>query len=164
MPASGNPRNRGYLDTEMLKDRIPLPSKRRWAAGPVAIIECTEDIPCNPCVDSCPAGAIHMSSLTAPPTVDYQACTGCTRCMDVCPGLAIFVVDISGENRAIVTVPYEMLPLPQKGQRVEALGRSGKRLGLVEVIRIRKSRGAAIVSVAVPRELAMEVRAVRVKG
>ena len=89
MPASGNPRNRGYLDTEMLKDRIPLPSKRRWAAGPVAIIECTEDIPCNPCVDSCPAGAIHMSSLTAPPTVDYQACTGCTRCAQHCPAEAI---------------------------------------------------------------------------
>jgi len=164
MPGSGNPRNSGYLSVEMLKNKIRLPSKQRWASGPVAIIECTEDIPCDPCVDSCPSGAIHMNSLTAPPTVDFQACTGCTLCMDICPGLAIFVVDVSGADQAIVSIPYEMLPLPQKGQSVEALDRRGKAVGRVEVTGIRKSRDTAIVSLAVPRDLVLEVRAIRVTG
>ncbi len=162
MPGSDNPRKIGYLTVEMLKDRIPLPSKQRWGAGPVAIIECTEDIPCDPCVGSCPSGAIHMNSLTAPPTVDFQSCTGCTLCMDICPGLAIFVVDLSRGDRTIVSVPYEMLPLPQKDQSVEALDRCGRGLGQVEVTGIRKRRGTAIVSLAVPRDLGLQVRAIRV--
>jgi Fe-S-cluster-containing hydrogenase component 2 len=141
MPGSGNPRNSGYLSVEILKNKIRLPSKQRWASGPAAIIECTEDIPCDPCVDSCPSGAIHMNSLTAPPTVDFQACTGCTLCMDICPGLAIFVVDVSGADQAIVSIPYEMLPLPQKGQSVEALDRRGRGCSLQIMRLISRTTG-----------------------
>ena len=35
-----------------------VPSKERLAKGPVAIMECFEKIPCNPCYTSCKRGAI----------------------------------------------------------------------------------------------------------
>ena len=41
--------NTGYLEYEELESIQTLPSDERYAEGPVAIIECVQEIPCNPC-------------------------------------------------------------------------------------------------------------------
>jgi len=140
-----------------------MPSAERLRKGPVAIIECVEQIPCNPCVESCPQGAITMpGGLNEIPRLDAGACTGCGLCISCCPGLAIFVVDLSGEGEtATVSLPYEFLPLPEKGQQVLALDRNGGELGPAEVIRVQKGKRVdrtPVVTIAVPREWALQAR------
>lgn len=160
------PREIGYLTYDVLKKKIGLPSRERLARGPVAIIECTEDIPCDPCVEACKLGAISKASLTTPPDIDYEKCTGCASCVDVCPGLAIFVINMNyKEGKALVSIPYEMLPVPKRGERVDALDRSGKKIGVGEIVKVRKGKGATfVVSVAIGKDLAMEARSIRIQG
>ena len=45
--------NTGYLEYEELESIQTLPSDERYAEGPVAIIECVQEIPCNPCEAAC---------------------------------------------------------------------------------------------------------------
>jgi Fe-S-cluster-containing hydrogenase component 2 len=158
------PRQLGYLPLEVIKKQIALPSKERMEKGPVVIIECVEDIPCDPCVESCNTKAIIKESLTAAPIVDYEKCTGCALCVAFCPGLAIFVVDCSREDKALVYIPYEMLPAPQKGDRGDGLDRSGKRIGSAEVAKVRKgNRGTTVLGILVEKDLAMNVRSIKIR-
>jgi Fe-S-cluster-containing hydrogenase components 2 len=60
----------------------------------LAVIECPEKIPCDPCVTSCKFGAVTKEKITSLPKVDYSKCTGCTTCVSACPGLAIFVISV----------------------------------------------------------------------
>ncbi|HNV72562.1 MAG TPA: 4Fe-4S ferredoxin, partial [Candidatus Ozemobacteraceae bacterium] len=58
-----------------------LPTPERMKKGPVAIIECFQDIPCDPCVTACPTKAIHMQSgITDKPHLEEKRCTGCGMC------------------------------------------------------------------------------------
>jgi Fe-S-cluster-containing hydrogenase component 2 len=158
------PRQLGYLPLEVIKKEIAMPSEERMRKGPVVIIECNEDIPCDPCVESCKIMAITKESLTASPIVDYEKCTGCALCVASCPGLAIFIVDNSPVEKAIVYIPHEMLPVPQKGDKGDALDRSGKRIGSAEVARVRKgTRGTTVLEIVVEKDLAMNVRAIRIR-
>jgi len=157
------PRQLGYLPLEVIKKEIAMPSKIRMEKGPVVIIECDEDIPCDPCVESCKIKAIIKESLTAPPSVDYEKCTGCALCVAACPGLAIFVVDNSREDKALVYIPYEMLPAPKKGNKGDALDRCGKRIGSAEVAKVQKgTRGTTVLVILVEKDLAMNVRSIRI--
>jgi Fe-S-cluster-containing hydrogenase component 2 len=158
------PRQLGYLPLEVIKGKISLPSEDRMKKGPVVIIECDEDIPCDPCLESCKLKAIIKESLTAVPIVDYEKCTGCALCVASCPGLAIFVVDCSREDKALVYIPYEMLPAPQKGDRGDALDRSGKRIGSAEVAKVRKeNRGTTVLGILVEKDLVMNVRSIKIR-
>jgi Fe-S-cluster-containing hydrogenase component 2 len=163
-------RGQALTDDEL---KAQLPPVERLRQGPVAIIECIEQIPCNPCVDSCPRGAITMpGGLNQIPQLDVEACTGCGLCISSCPGLAIFVVDLSGVgtvagkvDAASVSLPYEFLPLPEKGQQVLALDRTGRELGPATVIRIRAGKRVdrtSVVTIAVPMEWAQRARQIKI--
>jgi hypothetical protein len=41
------------------EDSPTIPDARRRAMGPVVVIECFEEIPCDPCHDACNQGAIE---------------------------------------------------------------------------------------------------------
>jgi len=157
------PRQLGYLPLEVIKETLAIPSEKRMKEGPVVIIECNEDIPCDPCVESCKLKAIAKESLTSVPTVDYEKCTGCALCVASCPGLAIFVVDNSREDKAIVYIPYEMLPVTREGDKGDALDRSGEKIGSAEVAKVRKgTRGTTILGILVEKDLAMNVRSFKI--
>jgi len=142
-------------------EEIRVPSEEQLKRG-VAITECIQEIPCNPCVDACPVDAISMENINSPPLVDYDKCTGCAQCAAVCPGLAIFIVKLE-EEKALVTLPYEFLPLPEKGDEVKALDREGKEVGKAIARRvIKKKDRTCLVTVEVDKELAMVVRNIRV--
>jgi len=140
---------------------LRIPSDEQLERG-VAITECVQDIPCNPCVDACPVNAISMETINSPPIVDFDRCTGCAQCVAVCPGLAIFVVK-KEEKAARITMPYEFIPLPEKGDRVRAIDREGNDVGDAEFLRgVKKKDGAYLVTVQVDAGLAMAVRNIRV--
>ena len=99
--------------------------------GPHAVIECTEEIPCNPCCTACPQGAITMAEgLSSLPCLNRGKCTGCGLCIPCCPGQAIFVSDdtYSG-SEGLLSLPYEFTPLPIVGQSVILTDRRGRPVG-----------------------------------
>lgn len=128
----------------------------------MAVIECIQNIPCDPCAYICKFEAIRKSSFVNPPVVDYDKCTGCGECVAACPGLAIFVVNLKYKNdKALVTIPYELLPTPKRGEIYEALDREGKPVGEARIIGVKKVKdGTAVVTMAVEKRLAMIVRSI----
>jgi Fe-S-cluster-containing hydrogenase component 2 len=154
----------GYLEEGYLKiEDITVPPEERFTKGRVAVIECVQNIPCNPCVDSCPSDAITMGdSINNTPVIDFELCNGCGNCVANCPGLAIFIIDKTfEEERAQIGMPCEFLPLPEKGEIVDLLNRMGKICGKGEVVKVRNSKAqdrTPIVFIAMDKELVMTAR------
>ncbi len=143
-----------------------IPSAEILARGPVVIVECFQDIPCDPCAAGCPSGAIlPFQDINDQPEVDYSKCTGCGLCIASCPGLAIFVVDMNYSSaEALIKIPYEMLPLPEKGQIVSGLDRSGQKRADVKVTKVLKTRNKTnVITILVPKDLAMVIRNIKVE-
>ena len=61
-------------------------------------------------------------------------------------------------DEALVTIPYELFPIPKKGETWEALDREGKKVGEAKIVAVRVKNRTAVVTVAVKKHLAMEVR------
>jgi Fe-S-cluster-containing hydrogenase component 2 len=153
----------GVLSAEELAKLPGMPSEERVLRGPVVVIECGQEIPCNPCEGLCRQGAIAVGDpITNLPVLDADKCTGCGLCIAGCPGQAIFVVDMTySEAEATVAMPYEFLPLPQKGQAVEGLDREGQLICSGRVVKVLNPKGfdrTPVVTVAVPQGCAMSVR------
>lgn len=153
------------VPTEENLEKI-YPDKKRLAQGPVVIIECFQKIPCDPCAISCKFGAIKpFKDINDLPQVDFDKCTGCGVCISSCPGLAIFVLDENySESESLIKLPYEMLPLPQKEEEVNALDRTGNALCKVKVVKVQKIKNKTnIVSIIVPKNLSRKIRSIKVE-
>lgn len=158
----------GNLSREEVEQLPGVPSKERLQKGPVVVIECAQEIPCDPCVDACVRGAIHIDgSITLLPVLVEDSCSGCGVCIAVCPGQAIFVVDATySEVEGTVQMPYEYVPLPHVGEEVDGLNRAGEAVCRAHILRIltpKKYDRTAVLTVAVPKDMVMEVRSVRVR-
>jgi Fe-S-cluster-containing hydrogenase component 2 len=138
---------------------LTLPTDKQLKKG-VVIIECVQEIPCDPCVAICPVNAISMKDINDIPEVDYNKCTGCKRCVGICPGLAIFVVKVE-DDKALITLPYEFLPIPKVGDNVTVLDREGKPRGTAKIIKVIRSKKTTVVTIEVEKDLAMEVRNIK---
>lgn len=168
-------RETGVPNIEDMMDVVP--PIERLKSGPVAVIECFQEIPCNPCYTSCPTEAIGgMDNINNVPVLDYDKCIGCGTCITACPGLAIFVVDylrqssvsreaeddkISLKESSIIRIPYEFIPLPNEGDIVTALNREGTPVGEAKVFKVQRGKGknkTTVVWLEVDRGLVMEVR------
>lgn len=138
------------------------------------VMHCTQEIPCNPCAAVCPIGAIHIDEQDIRQVPAYIAeqlgtvCIRCEKCVNVCPGLAITLVDRRGESdQALVTVPHELgRAFIRKGDAVLAVDLVGKALGHFEVVRVRSGKAmdrTIMVKLRVPRELARAIAGIRVQ-
>jgi len=155
----------GVLDLDKLRVDGLYPSDERIAAGPVAVLECMQKIPCNPCEQACPYGFIQIGEdITEFPRLD-PSCTGCGLCLPSCPGLCVFILDGSySETEATVTLPFELLPLPRTGEAVDALDRRGHGVCGGRIVRVRTVRAGELchsVTVAVPKSFVHDVRHIR---
>ncbi|MCL2378091.1 MAG: (2Fe-2S)-binding protein [Defluviitaleaceae bacterium] len=144
-----------------------FPNDQRLLKGPVAVIECFQSIPCDPCAAACPRGAIQtFDDINDRPVIDNDKCNGCILCMTKCPGLAIMVVDMTwSSNRALIKMPYEFRPLPEKGQTVHALDREGTPVAEAEVIQVLNTKNmnkVPVVSIAVDKQLVKTIRNFRI--
>ncbi|MCM8789165.1 MAG: 4Fe-4S binding protein [Candidatus Omnitrophica bacterium] len=142
---------------ETLYTKTPgFPSEQRIKKGPVAIIECTQDIPCNPCETVCPRKAITVGlPITNLPELDEEKCSGCGLCVSWCPGLAIFILNYNfDETNASLTIPYELLPMPEKGEKIRCLDRNGKYVckGIINrVLHPAKDDGTSLITFCFPK-------------
>ncbi|MCU0522720.1 MAG: FAD-dependent oxidoreductase, partial [Anaerolineae bacterium] len=148
----------------------------------IPVFHCTQEIPCNPCTAVCPQGLIQIpgddiralpvfvGSLEGLSRADQsradQGCIGCERCVAICPGLAITLVDTRDRpGHATVSLPYELSTEGLvAGDRVAVVGETGASLGDAIVIGIRPARrtGTSIIRVEVPLMIAAQVVGIRV--
>ncbi len=146
----------GYLGPEDLE----LPSEDRMREKPVAVVECPQEIPCDPCKVHCPVDAVKMEDLNDTPRVDFDQCTGCSICVQKCPGLAVFMVQIINDE-AKITLPYEF-ELPDEEEIVDALNRKGEKVCEGEVVNIISKEetvgDTALVTLKIPRNYIENVR------
>jgi Fe-S-cluster-containing hydrogenase component 2 len=131
--------------------------------GALIVIECDQEIPCNPCETACPNKAIRVGiPINNRPRFYPRRCKACGKCIPICPGLAIFLFDpFFNKREALVGFPHEYLPLPEKNQEVDVVDRMGVILGRGRVIRIDAKTSndrTPVVYVAVPRKIARRVR------
>ncbi len=159
----------GVLSSRELAACPGYPGKEELERGPVAVIECTEEIPCNPCQTICPGGAIVVGKpITNLPIIDREKCNGCGLCIPACPGLAIFVVDNTySEKEAVISFPHEYLPLPKEGNNVNAVNREGKIVCTGRVVKVRNSRKydhTPVITIAVDKKYSSEVRGIELQG
>ncbi len=156
----------GIPTSEEVEQKVP--DKKRLEQGPVAIVECFKEIPCDPCYHSCPVGAFaEFDDINDIPVLDFDKCTGCGNCIASCPGLAIFVVDYTygSKNEGLLRLPFEFLPLPEEGQKVTALNRAGEEVCRGRVEKVQNSESldkTPIIWLLLPAEFLMEVRHIKV--
>jgi Fe-S-cluster-containing hydrogenase component 2/bacterioferritin-associated ferredoxin len=168
---------------EILKSRPgPVGQETIPQNGPVfPVLHCSQEIPCNPCTAVCPQGAIFVNEEDIRHTPSYiaqqlgTACTACEKCVNICPGLAITLVDMRpsrsvtlAENEVLVTIPYEFdKKTLQVGERVTVVDTTGAVLGDVEVMRARSGRATdhtTLVKVRAPREIATRIAGIRIQS
>lgn len=157
---STNLLTKGYLTDEEIEKYPGVTHKK----GIHPVMECSQNIPCNPCQDACPKHCIKIGAkITSLPAVDESIdCIGCGMCVASCSGQAIFLVDETyEEGYATVTLPYEFLPLPVKGDKGVGLDRSGKEVCSAEVVSVRTAPAfdhTNLLTMKVPADMAMKAR------
>ncbi len=159
----------GYLTIDELKESGQYINEDRFAKGPIAIAECTQEIPCNPCEPACKFGAITVGEpITNLPKVDADKCIGCGICVAQCPGLAIFVLDKTfGDDIGTVSFPYEYNPLPEVGETAQAVDRMGNFVTKCKVEKVADLKSfdrTPVVTISVPKEYVEVVRGIKRKG
>jgi len=142
--------------------------------GVFPVLHCSQEIPCDPCTATCPQGAIFIDPHDIRQVPDYIAqqlgaeCIGCEKCVNICPGLAITLVDLRKEaDSALVTIPYEFEKgTLYPGEVVTVVDTSGTVLGNVEVTRVRSGKATdrtILVKVRAPKQLATQIAGIRIQ-
>lgn len=100
------------------------------------VIHCRQEIPCNPCVTVCPKKSIKLTGPTIMSLPEFDGeCIGCFRCLVICPGLAITIVDKRKDN--VVWIPLELNLSIKKGDRVLAVDSDGNTVDECEIYDIK---------------------------
>jgi NADPH-dependent 2,4-dienoyl-CoA reductase/sulfur reductase-like enzyme/Fe-S-cluster-containing hydrogenase component 2 len=140
------------------------------------VLHCSQEIPCNPCTSVCSQGAIVIDEVDIRKVPDYiskqigKECIACEKCVTICPGLAITLVDVRKEpsDTALVTIPYEFEKGSLKvGDHVTVLNTLGVALGSVEVVRTRIAKTTdrtVLVKVRALREIANQIAGIEIQN
>ena len=166
-----------YRTAEILKSR---PGKTLAEEIPAAetgvfpVLHCNQEIPCDPCTAVCPNNLIEIdkTDIRLLPVFlsnrDGKGCTGCEKCVAICPGLAITMVDYRKDPEfPTVAIPLEFLKETlQAGDSVVVEDTEGQALGRVEVAAVKAVKAndrTVIVKVRAPKEYAKKIAGIRLQ-
>jgi len=166
-----------YRTADILKSRPGATVAERTPdaeTGVFPVIHCNQEIPCDPCTAVCPNDLIEMdrTDIRLLPgfvgTKGGKGCTGCEKCVAICPGLAITLVDYRKDaDFPTVAIPFEFLKDSLKtGDRVVVEDTEGNALGRVEVAAVKAIKAndrTVIVKVRAPKEYAKKVAGIRIQ-
>ncbi len=165
-----------YRTGEILKSRpgpvVVEESHPEPPGGMLPVFHCTQEIPCDPCSSICPKGLIFIDpkDIRNVPTFtgDATTCIGCEKCIAICPGLAITLVDYRKDSdHPVVAIPFEFnYEVIKEKESVTVLDTAGTVLGDYEVVKVERvaSRDhTIIVKVRAPREVATRIAGIRVQ-
>ena len=136
------------------------------------VMHCRQEIPCDPCASVCPNNLIHIDpdNIRGLPefcTLDRKNCIACERCVAICPGLAITLVDFRKDPlHPTISIPLEF----QKqyinvGDLVPVTDTDGNVLAKVPVLSfctLRQFSHTLIVRVQAPAEIASKIAGIRI--
>jgi Fe-S-cluster-containing hydrogenase component 2/bacterioferritin-associated ferredoxin len=158
---------------ETLKRKPGKTHRMKLAAaqsGLFPVIRCVQEIPCDPCIHVCPKDMIKMKGdpVFGVPEVEGDRCTGCTRCVAACPGLAVTLVDTRSEGPdGLVHVPFEILEEQVRvGDKVDAVDVDGAPVAPARVEKVMRRRAydrTLVVTLKVPKDKAIEVAGFRLQ-
>jgi sarcosine oxidase subunit alpha len=166
-----------YHTAEILKSKPGKTVKEQVPeaeTGIVPVLHCSQEIPCDPCTAVCPQGLIYIDETDIRQIPSFigealgKSCVGCEKCVTICPGLAITMVDYRRDPEyPSVTIAYEFLKEGIRvGDVVTVLDAEGTVLGNVEVTGVRDIKAfdrTIAVRVKAPREYARRVAGIRVQ-
>jgi NADPH-dependent 2,4-dienoyl-CoA reductase/sulfur reductase-like enzyme/Fe-S-cluster-containing hydrogenase component 2/bacterioferritin-associated ferredoxin len=166
-----------YRTAEILKSKPGQTVHERTPSddkGVFPVIHCNQEIPCDPCTAVCPNKLIDMdkTDIRLLPTFlgekGGKGCSGCEKCVAICPGLAITLVDYRKDAEfPTVAIPFEFLKDRLKpGDTVVVEDTEGNALGPVEVGAVKALKAndrTVIVKVRAPREYAKRIAGIRVQ-
>ncbi|NHJ05028.1 MAG: sulfurtransferase [Candidatus Heimdallarchaeota archaeon] len=146
---------------------LPIPKED---VGVFPVFHCAQEIPCNPCMTVCSRDLIKPQgkSITALPYfTGEQDCTGCGKCVAICPGLAISLVDYRKDSELVnVTLPMELSEKRlKKGDIVNIMSNTSD-LGEFVIERIRTLKDypkTELITIKLPKEVAKHATGIRVQ-
>ena len=130
------------------------------------VLHCRQEIPCNPCVTVCPKKSIKLSGESIMNTPQFTGdCIGCYKCLVICPGLAVTIVDYRKDPaNPSVAIPFEIgRGLVKKGDKVRLTGWEGADLGEAEVLDVKDFKAENTMIVIVKGNPGVVDRAVSLK-
>lgn len=141
--------------------------------GVFPVFHCVQEIPCNPCSSVCPKDLIYIDEADIrhlPYFNEERAdeCIACGRCVAVCPGLAVSLVDFRKRSQtALVSLPAEQNYADiTVGNDIEVTDTDGVPLGNFKIEKIKTvtgyKDGTRLVSIEVPVEISKQVAGFRV--
>ena len=164
-----------YQTGEILKSKpgkIGVEHSPQPDAGVIPVLHCTQEIPCNPCASICAKGFIKLTGSDIRGTPEYDPgdknCAGCERCVAICPGLAITMVDYRKDAlNPIVSLPLEFEPERfRKGTPVTILDTEGSPLGqaaVEEVVQRKVNDRTGILRLRAPALIARRIAGIEIQ-
>ena len=155
----------------LMKKKPPLPSELNVPEkeeGIFPLFHCNQEIPCNPCTSICPQEQIKTEKeliTNLPYFKDEEECLGCGKCVAVCPGLAVTLVDYRKDGDfPSVTFPLELSQSRlQKGTTIFVVSNESV-LGEFEISRVRVLKEfpkTQLITVKLPKILAKQAVGVK---
>ena len=131
------------------------------------IIHCIEEIPCNPCISVCPLNLIKIKNdnLLGIPKFEGE-CSGCQKCIVICPALAITLVDYRQDSKfPTVSVPYELKNFPiNPNQKVKVVDIEGNFLDELKVKKVQNVKNKTqIIQIKSPHKIAKKIAGIRIQ-
>lgn len=166
-----------YRTAEILKSHPGKTIQERIpdrTSGVFPVFHCSQEIPCNPCTSVCPQHLISIDPQDIRAIPEFlgshleKECVGCEKCVAICPGLAITLVDYR-EDAALptVSIAYEFDKHSLAvGDKVTVLDAVGVVLGEVSISAVRalkRNDRTVILKVQAPALYANRIAGVRVQ-
>ena len=133
------------------------------------IIHCLQEIPCNPCETICPVHAIslHPRKGNIMDVPEYTGtCTGCMKCVAICPGLAISLARKLDKEHAEIVLPYEFIVDFKIGDTLALMNIDGEYVedGKVKKIRFDKKTRTTLLTLEVSLNHVQDISGIRVQN